>query len=537
MEKINRQVLLAVVWLILAGGMVRVWGWSDYFFSPDDVMHLHMADQPGLAQVWESGMAQFHPPLLYLVYHAALKVSRDPSWLRSVSLAPALATMIALFFLGRKFVGDLAGLVAAGLFALSYGNILVDQVVRHYSLLLLFLTLALWFFLSYIRKPREWHLMGLSVCGVLAVMTHYSGVIFLAGLGMAWLGAIAVRRRPRAEYFKPVAAFLPAVLALAYLYSVHVSDLFASGFYGRMQEDYLKVHYASTILGFGQNLLAMFGYLFLPPLSASLSVMILFGLLVLFKRGPRVLAAATVVSLLVHVALNLLHKYPLGGGRQGLYFSPFAALAVGAGVQWAWEWLSGRESLGGRLPAGFTARVRGQERKLAVAALVGVFILPLTLWPWLTKNDFLRRYQEPSWMEFPLTTKSMREVFEIIQRERMPGDVVLTNGQTSHYLFFLTGEKGESLGDGLVRIEYQGLDYYFIQPSWTYEHEEQFMVAFRKLRTHVPPERMIRVWLLNLGWGLGFPEKMDRIEKHGSDGANLFLLEWQQVAILRELGR
>ena len=163
-------------------------------------------------------------------------------------------------------------------------------------------------------------------------------------------------------------------------------------------------------------------------------------------------------------------------------------------------------------------------------------LAPFLMLNWFQKNDFLRRYQGASWMEFPMTKENYRTTFKVLLQNQKPGDMVLTTGQTSFYLMYESGREAEALGRKLMRVQCRGRDFYFDSTRWAYESTEQFTTAFRKLRTQVDLTQAHRLWLFNLGWGRGFPEKLEKTTVVEVEGGSLYALDQSRFEAMMRQG-
>jgi mannosyltransferase len=149
------------------------------------------------------------PPFFFVLSWAAAKLGDPSVTIRLPSVLLGTATIPLLYALGARTVGRNAGLVAAGLLALSPFALFYSVEARSYATLIFLVTLSS---LALVRaledgRARWWALYALASCAVL--YTHYFGVFVLA-VQAAWV--LAARR----GQVRPLLAANAAV-ALAYL--------------------------------------------------------------------------------------------------------------------------------------------------------------------------------------------------------------------------------------------------------------------------------------------------------------------------------
>lgn len=127
-----------------------------------------------------------------------------------------VASLWALFLLGRRVMGDREALLATALLTVSYHHIWFSQNARGYSGLLFSTLAATWLWLEAERRGslRLWLFYGL--CGALGLWTHLTMAFVLASHGLISLVQLMIRRGWRqAGWWIPFASmFLAGTLAL-----------------------------------------------------------------------------------------------------------------------------------------------------------------------------------------------------------------------------------------------------------------------------------------------------------------------------------
>ncbi len=101
----------------------------------------------------------------------------DERIVRLVPLTAGLASLAALAFFGRRLGGSVMGLTAAALMALHPLHVRFSVEARGYSLMLLFIILALWMLLNALEfgRKRDWALFGVAQ---FLVLYSWKGAIY-----------------------------------------------------------------------------------------------------------------------------------------------------------------------------------------------------------------------------------------------------------------------------------------------------------------------------------------------------------------------
>lgn len=151
-----------------------------------------------------------HPPLYYALVRALLAFGQSEWAVRLPAALAGIASIAAVFALGREAYGWREAGIAATLLALSGLHVLMSRDGRGYAVAALLLTVATLYWLRLLRDPEAGPrvLTGWYAAALLAIYTHY--LTFFA-LGLQWgIALVADRRRDRW-------IALAALLAVAYL--------------------------------------------------------------------------------------------------------------------------------------------------------------------------------------------------------------------------------------------------------------------------------------------------------------------------------
>ncbi|MCQ8894537.1 MAG: glycosyltransferase family 39 protein [Methanolinea sp.] len=131
-----------------------------------------------------------HPPLFYWLEHPILVFGHNETTLRFLPAIFGIMTVPVIYFLGSEAVDRNAGIIAAAFLAFSPFHLFYSQEARMYSLMLLFLSLAMLFFYWAWKKEQIiwWIIFG--IFSALAFWTQFYSIIIVAGLYLyyfAWI--------------------------------------------------------------------------------------------------------------------------------------------------------------------------------------------------------------------------------------------------------------------------------------------------------------------------------------------------------------
>ncbi len=182
----------------------------------DELLTLGASTTPPGASFWLKLLYDVHGPLHTLIIHFMLEVSQSTAWLRAPS---AVAGVLSVFFLYQWLVvlnrKDLAPF-AAVFMALNPFHLYYSQELRFYSLLALFVILALIAFERFVRDPtmKRGGLLGITL--VLACLSHFSALF----LGLGFLVYLTLKGLLRGKYLRAgaLAALIVLVVISPWIY-------------------------------------------------------------------------------------------------------------------------------------------------------------------------------------------------------------------------------------------------------------------------------------------------------------------------------
>ena len=171
---------LILTLLTLVGAWLRLWhlGAQSLWLDEGATVALARAPWPHFAWVWwhgEAGLQTIYFLLMRVWVHAGL----SETWLRLPSALFGIASIPVLYLVGRRLVGAPAALAAAALLTFSPADIYFSQEARGYTLCILFVLCATWFFVLAVERDRTRDWVLWTVFGIAAFYIHYFAALVL----------------------------------------------------------------------------------------------------------------------------------------------------------------------------------------------------------------------------------------------------------------------------------------------------------------------------------------------------------------------
>ena len=343
---LNNHADLAAAIIVLTGFLARLWAASGTFLNPDEALHFGIANQASLAAVYRASLTESHPPLLYWVLHFMRGLGTSEIWLRLPSVVAGTAFCWLFFRWLTQVTSRAAGFVGLILVAFLPPVVRLSAEVRPYALLLAFLAGAVYFLERALSENSSWLMLSSAACIYLAMLSHYSALFFIAGMGLyAVLKIFWPARAPsRSVVAVWVAGQLGALALLAFFYKTHLSHLglgeSRTVLQGWMSEFYLRRSYFEAgrdnpllfVLGHSFGVFQfVFGQLAVGDIAGLLFVA---GLSLLWRapaetrNASRQLAFFLALLFALACGASLAHVYPYGGARHTAYLIIPAAAGV-----------------------------------------------------------------------------------------------------------------------------------------------------------------------------------------------------------------
>lgn len=207
-----RAILIAAL-----GAVLRFLLIDRYPLSLDEAYCFEMAKKAPGSLIAALSLGN-EPPLHLLVLHYWMRgFGESPLALRSLSVVASVLTLGVIAFWRASWFSQRARLLAAFVLAITPISIYYGQVVRMYSLVVLFITLLMVFLERGLRKGgiRNWGLFSLFTA--LSLYTSYIA-IYVVPVGYLAIGAMYLSRRYAGALRPRLTALLAAHLAAAAMF-------------------------------------------------------------------------------------------------------------------------------------------------------------------------------------------------------------------------------------------------------------------------------------------------------------------------------
>jgi hypothetical protein len=410
--------------LFAAGLLLRLrLAWST-FLNPDEALHYFLAHQPSLKAAYEASLTTAHPPLMILFLHFWGSLGSSELVLRLPFVVAGVFFCWFMFLWVREVAGGAASWFALVLCLFLPALVSLSAEIRQYAFLLLFCSSSLYFLeRAFSEISAKW--MAFSEAALyLALLTHYSSLIFAAALGI--YGIIRLVQAGRAPKLTAMwaATQVGALVICAFLWESQVVKLRQTGVSSEIAATWLR----TSIFHPGENALVsawsrtlrLFRYSFshgsIGVIAFFLFVFAVAALLWPDRRGNKRNTALAVLLLLpfvITLALSFAGLYPYGGTRHDVLLAMFAISGVAIGLD--------------RVPLGLWKSAMLVKSVCIVIALIICNVFASPSGPYIAPSDQQRN--------------RMQQALAFV-RSLPPGSTILTDQQSSMVLnYYLCDEK------------------------------------------------------------------------------------------------
>ena len=484
----TRTASLRIPLLLLAGGLaVRVMLAYWTFLNPDEAWHYLLAAQPSLASAYRASLTTAHPPLMILLLYAWHFLGSSEFWLRVPSVLTGTAFCGMMFLWLDEVFDRTTALLALTLLLFSPPLISLSAEVRQYGLLLFFCSCSL-YFLERALRGTSWRCLLVSLVSLyLALLTHYSALLFAFAAGVYGCLRFIETKRASRLLATWVAGQVVALGLTAFLVLGQVAHLRQSGLTKQISETYVSkslFHPGHDHLArfMATNTLRLFRYFFSNGTIGVMGLLLFAaGLAILLagrkqgtsdNRSPRAVAVLVVAPFVATLAAGIAALYPYGGTRHDVILAPFAMVSISV-------------ALGARKAP------RGWIKPVAIAIPLAIGNLhPFPTGPYIRPAEQNR--------------KLMRESLDYLHRAAEPGTTVLADYESglllryyvcrSRVLDFDAAAHGIfPMGCGEYRLVMPDESLFVFSP-------ETFMSTLRQMHAMHVFAGSRQAWLFQAGW-------------------------------------
>jgi 4-amino-4-deoxy-L-arabinose transferase-like glycosyltransferase len=326
-----------------AGASTRLWLATRTFLNPDEALHYLVAAQPTFSQTYLVSLTTAHPPLMFFLLHGWVRLGSTEFFLRLPFVFAGVLFGWMMFLWVRRVAEQPTALFALALTLLSPTLVELSAEVRQYSFLLLLCAACLYGFERGLQEKSDaW--VALSACGLwLALLTHYSALIFAAGAGVyGFWRVFGSHASPRTKAVWIVGQGIGLGVSAA-LFTTQVAQLRQTGVPAEIAATWLSQSTfhpgADHFLTFAvTKTLRLFRYFFSHGTIGVLMLgLFLVAVVALFFRKPRIhdpRSLAVLLSLPFAIALAAARAgfYPYGGTRHDVVLALFAIPGIAIGI-------------------------------------------------------------------------------------------------------------------------------------------------------------------------------------------------------------
>ena len=506
----------------------RLWRASGTFFNPDEALHALTAYQNSLMAAYKASLGLAHPPLLIIFLYYWRQLGSSELWLRLPSVIAGTIFCFFLFHWIKTILGSTPAWIAFLFACFLPPMIELSAEVRQYALLLCFLSITVFLLELAFCKNRALYLVFSFFFLYLAMLTHYSALLFVAALGIYSLLRLWRGKFSSGLMAAWIVGQLAALGLFVFLYKTHISiqkgsdqarrvftESLPNSFFHHGHDHLLSFAFARTFgtfqflcsqlaIGDIAGLVFFVGIVFLLRRTPNLDVVIsseaksaegalgevekpAFALNQnLPKANRRLLAVFLLLPYMLNCIVAYADLYPYGGTRH----SSFLVLFAIAGISYALVRICKRHSL------------------RAVSAAVAIIILCQLLGsphrPYMTRRDQAKT--------------NMTQAIAAIKNQASPGSLLFIDLQTSfllqNYLCPATVPDTTSL-PGFWKYSCSGYDVVSTTPDQSIFTPELLFQKWTDF-THTAAFRPNQpVWVFQAGWNIHLAQSLQS-EPHSS---------------------
>jgi uncharacterized membrane protein len=339
---IERHPQLSALVVIALGFALRVRAAYGTFLNPDEALHYFISNRSSWSEMYHASLTMAHPPLLFALLYMWRHVGSSEFVLRLPSILAGTAFCWVFF----RWMLHMFGLAPAWI-GLTWITLLPPMVglsaeVRQYEPLLLFSIFAAYLLEIALAHQSAGWMLASFLCLYLAMLSHYSGFLFVAAMGIYSL--FRIHEANSGVRFTWIAGEAGALgLAIA-LYVSHIARIkntvMAQGaFETWLYKSYFHRGQSLVLFVFARGF-SVFQYIFGQRLiGIVMAFFFVAGVVLLLRKkiplpnsrgSGSLLAGLLVLPFAINCASAVFDAYPYGGTRHSVFLAIFAV--AGAAV-------------------------------------------------------------------------------------------------------------------------------------------------------------------------------------------------------------
>ena len=517
-EWLQQHSFLIVVCVMAIGFILRILPIGKQYLNPDECNNYLYTQQPNLYQVWLNNLPNAHPPLYFFILFLWKKISNSEYFLRLLSVLASTASIYIGYRWIEKCFGKGSALVMSLFLAFSPTLIWLSQEVRHYSILILFMSCALYYFQLMLDQKKILPLILSSAFLYLAILIHYSASFFVLALGI-YSGYLVIHK----ELSKKLVISwglcqLGALGIYGFLYRTQLSLVSKSAMRQEtiqswLASSYLNIHNSSLkqiLLYPFERTFAVFTYLFASQyLSIPLAIAFILAAVSLILKNRFRIGILLALPFIANLGASMLLVYPYGGTRHNAFLVLFAYAGI-AYLLGIWF-----------------------EKKFQLILITGlIFLLS-----WVINPEKGRQFISLKNQRLELMQQARKYIEEYLPRS----EPIFIDNQTSvlldYYLAKNSAPSPSTFQKGFWQCRYAG--YNFMSAYiWTFT-ADNFVEQFRNLFKDFALDSTSTIWIIDAGWGwnlrneLGYNYPELHFLRQSSFGENISIFQLSVKEILK----
>jgi uncharacterized membrane protein len=328
--------------LLTAGFLVRAIWAASVFLNADEAMHYVLSNQPSFALTYQATLSTAHPPLFIIMLHYWSHLGASEFILRLPSLLAGTAFCWIIFLWLKQVMDTTTAVIGLSLALFSPALIYLSAELRQYSLLLFFCAASLYLLDRAIAENLAGAMFLSLFCLYLALLTHYSSLIFALVLGLYALLRLRSTGVRGTIYAVWGLGQVVGVALVTFLLKTHVVNK------RRMAQNLADSYLRGSIFHRGEDHVLpfilranvrVFHFLFSQGAISVLALLLFIaGVVILLgevkaavdRRNPssRQLGFLLLAPFVINCAMALGGVYPYGGTRHNSYLAVFAVPGI-----------------------------------------------------------------------------------------------------------------------------------------------------------------------------------------------------------------
>jgi hypothetical protein len=485
---------LSTILIVTAGFLIRLRAASGTFLNPDEALHYLLANQSTWRLAYDASLTNAHPPLLTLVLYIWRGVGTSEFVLR---LPSVIAGTVFCWIVFKWLVRILGPATAfAGLILVTFlpPVIALAAEVRQYGLLLFFLAGSAYLLERAFAEDSAAMMLLSAIALYLALLSHYSAILFAAAMGIYSLLRLITRRPSSQVGVAWIAGQAGALGLVVALYLTHISNLkgdYAAGtINGWLANSFFRPGHDNPLLFVIARSGGVFQYVFGQLAVGDLAFLAFIAGIILFSRenissarpnaSSRQLGVLLALPFAIGAGASMARIYPYGGTRHSAFLIMFAVAGVSYLVSRLVKQRAGR----------------GIALAIVVAAVCTVFGQPHR--PYILRDDQSRT--------------QMVRAMGFIHAQIPQSDLILIDYQTRLLLgYYLCPQQPVSFAaplGSMEEFECNGYRVVAAAPGLYIFNAQNFLPRWNQLLRTAGLKSGQSVWVVQAGWDVDLAQQL-----------------------------